>query len=565
MDSRELAAFISSLTSQLLLTLLLFPSSIPLPTTNSNSHGNLFPLLLHFLSTSDLAASLSLFPLSRKRKRTDDRPNPQLTPLARADSSPNPEHGQLSQVDSIIPRNPDSFKLCYRMSSSTFEWLASLLEPLLECRDPVDSPLNLPAETRLGIGLFRLSTGADYPDISTRFRVSYPVAKFCVKQFCRVLCTNFRFWVGFPSPSELVDVSSGFESSIGIPNCCGVVGCTRFRIARRNGDEPLKTEEVGGPSIAAQIVVDSSSRILSIVAGFDGNNSDWTILKSSSLYKDIESGSLLNSPPIYINSVSVPQYLVGDRTYPLLPWLITPFPNPESGKHEEKFNAALNLVRLPAVRTIASLKNWGVLNKPIEAELKTAVAYIVDDQAYRDTNLEDNSVELKGSVIRTALATRAEVIHGARNRCLNTVRHPDTSQTERFSALLRLQGDQVLSPLSLNPDQQFSLPHAEPIEELLSPLSLGCLAFTPNLQFTYVLLGGEGSIADGRVLRDAINRGHGLVVPHGYTNGEGFLAPDGEDTDIVSSVETSPQWTSFRDNKATSMFIAWRASRRARR
>jgi len=40
---------------------------------------------------------------------------------------------------------------------------------------------------------------------------------------------------------------------------------------------------------------------------------------------------------------------------------------------------------------------------------------------------------------------------------------------------------------------------------------------------------------------------------------------DAEDTDIVSSVETSPQWTSFRDNKATSMFIAWRTSRRARR
>lgn len=232
-------------------------------------------------------------------------------------------------------------------------------------------------------------------------------------------------------------MSSGFESSTGIPNCCGVIGCTRFKIARRTGDEPLKTEEVGGPSIAAQIVVDSSSRILSIVAGFDGNNGYYTILKSSSLYKDIESGSLLNSPPIYINSVSVPQYLVGDRKYPLLPWLITPFPNPESGKHEEKFNAVLNLVRLPAVRTIASLKNWGVLNKPIEAELKTAVAYIgacsilhnvllmredysglcdefvdysVDDQGYRDANLEDNSVELKGSVIRTALATRAEVV-----------------------------------------------------------------------------------------------------------------------------------------------------------
>ncbi|PPD90307.1 hypothetical protein GOBAR_DD12760 [Gossypium barbadense] len=56
---------------------------------------------------------------------------------------------------------------------------------------------------------------------------------------------------------------------------------------------------------------------------------------------------------------------------------------------------------------------------------------------------------------------------------------------------------------------------------------------TLDMQFVYVLPGCEGSVADGRVLRDAISRKHGLKVPHGcyylvdvgYTNCEGFLAP----------------------------------------
>ncbi|KAJ8753312.1 hypothetical protein K2173_019711 [Erythroxylum novogranatense] len=39
---------------------------------------------------------------------------------------------------------------------------------------------------------------------------------------------------------------------------------------------------------------------------------------------------------------------------------------------------------------------------------------------------------------------------------------------------------------------------------------------------TINMLGVDG---DGRVLRDAITRRHGLKVPHGYTNCEGFLAP----------------------------------------
>ncbi|XP_047953513.1 uncharacterized protein LOC125199580 [Salvia hispanica] len=53
------------------------------------------------------------------------------------------------------------------------------------------------------------------------------------------------------------------------------------------------------------------------------------------------------------------------------------------------------------------------------------------------------------------------------------------------------------------------------------------------MRFVYVLPGWEGSAADSRVLRDAVNRVHGLRVPkgnyylcdNGYANSEGFLTP----------------------------------------
>ncbi|KAG8475400.1 hypothetical protein CXB51_031904 [Gossypium anomalum] len=46
---------------------------------------------------------------------------------------------------------------------------------------------------------------------------------------------------------------------------------------------------------------------------------------------------------------------------------------------------------------------------------------------------------------------------------------------------------------------------------------------TPDMHFVYALLGWKGSIADGRVLRDAISCYY--LVDAGYTNCEGFLAP----------------------------------------
>lgn len=237
--------------------------------------------------------------------------------------------------------------------------------------------------------------------------------------------------MGFPAQNDLESVSNSIQTLTGLPNCCGIIDCARFKIDEENGS---KSQE---ESIAAQIVVDSSSRILSIVAGFNGNKSDSRILKSSTLYKDIEGSYLLNSQPIDINGVSIPQYLIGDEGYPLLPWLLVPFVDPQAKSSEENFNSALSLMRVSLLRTIASLKSWGVLSRPIEAEFKTAVAYIgacsilhnallmredysalhdglndysvYDERShnYRETSLEDNLVEKKAFEIRSALATKA--------------------------------------------------------------------------------------------------------------------------------------------------------------
>lgn len=318
------------------------------------------------------------------------------------------------------------------MTSSTFEWLSGLLEPLLECRDPVGSPLDLSAEIRLGVGLSRLATGCDFSTISDQFGVSESVARFCAKQLCRVLCTNFRFWVEFPCPSELELTSSAFEDIAGLPNCCGVISCTRFKIIRNTNFYE--------DSIATQLVVDSSSRILSIVAGFRGDKDDSTVLMSTTLFKDIEEERLLGSPPVYLHGVAVNQYLFGHGDYPLLPWLMVPFAGAVSGSTEESFNEAHRLMSIPALKAIISLRNWGVLSQPMHEEFKTAVAYIgacsilhnallmredftamadeweslasLDHSSqYVGIGLNEDSPDEKATMLQKALALRARELH----------------------------------------------------------------------------------------------------------------------------------------------------------
>ncbi|KAH6797715.1 nuclease [Perilla frutescens var. hirtella] len=56
----------------------------------------------------------------------------------------------------------------------------------------------------------------------------------------------------------------------------------------------------------------------------------------------------------------------------------------------------------------------------------------------------------------------------------------------------------------------------------------------------------EGSAADSRILRDALNRANGLKVP------KGALDVDGDE--FVDTVESSPKWNAARDHLANRMW-----------
>ncbi|CAL9777679.1 unnamed protein product [Musa acuminata subsp. burmannicoides] len=406
MDPKHLAALVSSLVSQALLLLSLpFPHPNPCASVPNRNNLPLFlfsspptplapllSLLLHLLSSSShIAASVHFLPHKRKRKRHQHQP------------------------DLHVPRRgPDHFRLCFRMTSTTFEWLSGLLDPLLDCRDPAGSALRLSGPTRLAIALSRLASGASYPDLAYRFGVPESAARFCSKHLCRVLCTNFRFWLTFPTPSDLTTVSAGFQAvGHGLPDCCGAMACTRF-------------EARGQSVVAAQIVADSSSRIIHIAAGFRGDRTDSSVLKCSSLYKDVQEGQLLGAT----------QYLVGDGRYPLLPWLMVPFADPVRGSCEEDFNAVHQSMCRPVLRVVCSMRNWGVLSSLGEEEnFKVAVACIgtcailhnvllmredysalsdVSNENHmglehygEDLGLEDFYCEMKASTLRSMLAVRA--------------------------------------------------------------------------------------------------------------------------------------------------------------
>ncbi|KAL4276160.1 hypothetical protein S83_070365 [Arachis hypogaea] len=350
MEPRKFAAILSSLISQLILLLLLI-----LPSNSSHSFFNSNSTLIvhHVLLSHQIAASLS-----SSTRRNKKRP--------RTDPDPGPDRFIYSEPRLICPMLQNEI-LHVRVARRPPRATPRLQGPSAAQPHRWLPPRHRPLPPRQRIGLPRNI----YPVRGSGFR-----RKVLREAALQGSLHQFPVLDLVPESERARFGFARIRRPHRSPHCCGVLHYTRFEVVSPR-DPPSPPSPV-----AAQLVVDSSCRILSVAAGFFGRKSNSRILKSS-LFQDIEEGTLLNSPPVKAMNngveVDVKQYLVGGgEGYPLLPWLMVPFAAEEAaaGSNEESFNVAIDVTKIPAIRTAASLRNWGVLDGPVLEEVKVAVAYI---------------------------------------------------------------------------------------------------------------------------------------------------------------------------------------------
>ncbi len=77
-----------------------------------------------------------------------------------------------------------------------------------------------------------------------------------------------------------------------------------------------------GQSIVAQAIVDSKKKFLNICVGLLGSTSDSKVLCNFALYKHAQNQGLFD-PRKGVDGF--PPYLLGDKGYRLITWIMTPF------------------------------------------------------------------------------------------------------------------------------------------------------------------------------------------------------------------------------------------------
>ena len=149
-----------------------------------------------------------------------------------------------------------------------------------------------------------------------------------VHDTCKAINVVFsKDFIVFPSGSELDNVMQGFKEKWGVLQCVGAIDGSHIPVSAPSGQHTDFYNRKGWYSIIIQAVVDHSYPFRDVYIGWPGSVHDASIFGHSSLYKKAIAGSILNGAPINLNSQDVVPYIIGDSAYPLLPWLMKPFPH----------------------------------------------------------------------------------------------------------------------------------------------------------------------------------------------------------------------------------------------
>lgn len=133
-------------------------------------------------------------------------------------------------------------------------------------------------------------------------------------------------WIKTPNETEFRVIVQGFRENWGFPQCGGAIDGTHIDIIAPADNPADYYNRKGSYSIILLGVVDDRFKFWDINVGWPGRVPDARVFANSSLYQRDQSGTLFPTFTERMEGVDIPLVLLGDSAYPLLPWLMKPFP-----------------------------------------------------------------------------------------------------------------------------------------------------------------------------------------------------------------------------------------------
>eukprot|EP01018_Ginkgo_biloba_P020554 Gb_20352 [translate_table: standard] len=272
------------------------------------------------------------------------------------------------------------FKSFFRVSRKTFDYICSLVKQDLASRPSTSITNNegrmLTIEKQVAIALRRLSSGESQLTVGESFDVGQSTVSQVTWKFVEAMEERGMHHLKWPDTNEMEEIKSKFEIIQGMPNCCGAIDTTHIVMSLPSAEaSTVWYDSEENYSMILQAIVDTEMRFRDILTGWPGSVNDYRLLKNSGFFKLCQNEERLNGPIKELdNGTRIREYIIGDRGYPLLPWLMTPYQGKDLSLSRVAFNAKHRQTRMVAERALARFKGtWriveGVMWRPDKHKL----------------------------------------------------------------------------------------------------------------------------------------------------------------------------------------------------
>lgn len=244
----------------------------------------------------------------------------------------------------------------FRMSKASIFSIANMLAPLIAKKD-TKYRRAIPVAVRVACVLYKLANGSSLLVCSELFAMGKSTISLAIRDVVKAINMVFRQEISWPQGIRLQTCMVDFHDWCGLPGVVGAIDGTHFAIRKPHAaPEDYFYFKSGGYTIQCQAVVDKHKRFLDVVVGMPGSTNDSRVLRRSALFTLASTSNLFDVE--YAHEGFTP-YLLGDKGYPLLPWLMTPYRELPDGVHsiqDRLYNRQLRQGRSVVENAFAILK-----------------------------------------------------------------------------------------------------------------------------------------------------------------------------------------------------------------
>ncbi|KAJ0987740.1 hypothetical protein J5N97_006096 [Dioscorea zingiberensis] len=304
---------------------------------------------------------------SKKRKRAEKKADSNAVACVLGDGDWWDEFSRRIAGPVSLSSGTKRFETIFKISRKTFNYICSVVREDLMAKPSNLSFANgkvLSVNDQVAVALRRLSSGDSLLNVGATFGINHSTVSQVTWRFVEAMEQRGIKHLRWPTEEETEKIKCKFENISGLPNCCGAIDTTHIMMSLSSDtSNEVWVDPAKKHSMVLQAIVDPEMKFRDIVTGWPGRMNNSLVLHNSGFYELCERGTRLNGKKIEITEGSeIREYIIGNASFPLLPWLLTPYQGKDLPESRAEFNKRHFATRMVVQRAFARLKEvWKIV------------------------------------------------------------------------------------------------------------------------------------------------------------------------------------------------------------